>query len=78
MLQRLAQFRVALLDFFEQPHVLDGDDRLVSEGFEKCDLFLGEGTDLDSTNKNCPDRNPFSEQRRSQYRYDLPIRPPKP
>ena len=35
MLQRLAQFRVALLQFFKQPHVLDGDDRLVSERLEK-------------------------------------------
>ena len=35
MLQRFAQFRVALLEFLEQPHVLDGDDRLVGEGFEQ-------------------------------------------
>ena len=35
MLQRLAQFRVALLDFLEQPHVLDRDDRLIGEGFEQ-------------------------------------------
>ena len=34
MLQGLAQFCVALLEFLEQPHVLDGDDRLVGEGFE--------------------------------------------
>ena len=41
MLQGLAQFRIALLQFFEQPHVLDGDDGLVRKGFEKRDLFLG-------------------------------------
>ena len=35
MLQRLAQFRVALLDFLEQPHVLDGDHRLIGKGFEQ-------------------------------------------
>ena len=46
MLQGLAQFRVALLEFLEQPHVLDGDDSLVGEGFEESDLFFGEGTDL--------------------------------
>ena len=46
MLQGLAQFCVALLEFLEQPHVLDGDDRLVGEGFEKRDLFVGERTDL--------------------------------
>ena len=41
MLQGLAQFCVALLQFFEQPHVLDGDDGLIGEGFEKLDLFIG-------------------------------------
>ena len=34
MLQGLAQFCVALLEFLEQAHVLDGDDRLISEGFK--------------------------------------------
>ena len=34
MLQGLAQFRVALLDLFEQSHVFDGDHRLVSKGLE--------------------------------------------
>ena len=32
MLQRLAQLRVALAEFLEQSHVLDGDDGLVGEG----------------------------------------------
>ena len=41
MLQRLAQFRVALLQFFEQPDVLDSDDGLVGESFEKRNLFVG-------------------------------------
>ena len=26
------------LEFLEQPHVLDGDHRLIGEGFEKLDL----------------------------------------
>ena len=33
MLQRLAQFCVALLDLLEQPHILDGDHGLVRKGF---------------------------------------------
>src|SRR5215471_9781268 len=33
MLQRLAQFSIALLQFLEQPDVFDGDHRLRSEGF---------------------------------------------
>ena len=45
MLQRFAQFCVALLDFLEQAHVLDRDHGLIGEGFEKCDLLFGEGPD---------------------------------
>ena len=40
---------VAFLQFFEQPHVLDGDHGLVGEGFEQLDLRRGEGTHLDAT-----------------------------
>src|ERR1051325_8841424 len=32
MLQRLAQLRVALVEFFKQPYVFDGDHRLIGEG----------------------------------------------
>ena len=38
-----------LFEFLEQPHVLDGDDRLVGEGFEQLDLRWGEGAHLDAT-----------------------------
>ena len=34
MLQRLAQFRVALAEFLEQANVLDGDHCLIGEGFK--------------------------------------------
>ena len=70
MLQRLAQFCVALLEFFEQPHVLDGDHGLVGEGFEKSDLLFGEWADLRSADVNCPDRNTFAQQRRGQNSAD--------
>ena len=56
MLQRLAQFRVALLDLFEQPHILDGDDGLVGEGFEQRDLLVGEGPHLRAAYMNRSDR----------------------
>ena len=42
MLQRLAQFRVALLDFLEQPHVLDGDDGLGSAKVSSSLICLSE------------------------------------
>ena len=64
MLQRLAQFCVALLDLLEQPHVLDRDDRLIGEGFEKLDLLFGKRPDLRATNHDRPDRNALAQQRR--------------
>ena len=35
MLQGLPQFRIALLKFLEQADVLDGDHRLIGEGFKQ-------------------------------------------
>jgi hypothetical protein len=49
MLQGLVQFRIALLEFLEQPHVLYGDHRLVGESFEQFDLRRREGTHLSAT-----------------------------
>ena len=37
------------LEFFEQPDVLDGDDRLVGKGFDEFDLRRGEGAHLGAT-----------------------------
>src|SRR5262249_44402652 len=48
MLQRLAQFGVALLQFLEQSHVLDGDDRLSGKGLKQFDLSFCEWTNLRS------------------------------
>src|SRR5215471_2029144 len=52
LLQRLAHlsmgFRerlVLLLQFSEQPHVLNGNDRLIGEGLEQGDLLVGEWTE---------------------------------
>ena len=46
MLQGFAQFRIALLDLFEQPHVLDGDHRLVGEGLHQLNLSFCKRLDL--------------------------------
>ena len=46
---RACQFVGSLIQFFEQPHVLDGDHRLVGEGFKQLDLRRGEGAYLDAT-----------------------------
>ena len=52
MLQGLAQFRVALSEFFEQPHVLDGDNRLGCKGLKKFDLFIGKRAHFQSAKSN--------------------------
>ena len=49
MLQRLAQFCVALVDLFKQADVFDRDDGLIGEGFEQSDLFVGERSNLCTT-----------------------------
>jgi len=67
MLQRLAQFCVALAEFFEQAHVLDGDDGLSGEGLQKFYLLIGKRADLDPANDNCADGDAFSQQRRRQH-----------
>ena len=41
------------LEFLKQPDVLDGDDRLVGEGFEQFDLRRGEGAYLVATRGQC-------------------------
>ena len=43
MLQRFAQFRIALLDLLEQADILDGDHRLIGESFKQRDLFIVNG-----------------------------------
>src|SRR5215471_6854489 len=67
MLQCLAQFPVAFLQFLEQANVLDGNYGLVGESLEKCDLLLGEGADFRAANQNCPNRNSVAHQRHDQY-----------
>ena len=62
MLQRLAQFRVALLEFLEQAHVLDGDHGLIGEGFQELICFSVKGSELMRSNKNCSNRNTFAHE----------------
>src|SRR5262245_29511251 len=66
MLQGFAQFCVALLDLFEQPHILNCDDSLISEGFKERDLLVSKRTDFGTPNKNRPDWNALAQQRRGK------------
>ena len=62
MLQGLAQFRVALAEFFEQSHVLDGDDRLVGEGFDQLDLPFGKRLNDVTPDDDATNWRSFSQQ----------------
>ncbi len=66
MLQGLAQFRVALLEFFEQAHVLDGDDRLIGKSLEKRDLLFGKRSNFLAADRDDSNRNTLSQQRRAE------------
>ena len=46
---RACQFIRSLLQFFEQPHILDGDHRLVREGLKQLDLRRSEGAHFGAT-----------------------------
>src|SRR6516165_8673676 len=59
MLQGFAQFRVALLQFFEQADVLNGNYRLASKGLKQLYLFLRERPNLLSTDHDRTDGSAF-------------------
>src|SRR5215510_3617995 len=62
MFKGLAQFGIALLQFFEQSYVLDGDDRLVGKSLQERDLFIRERPHLRAADKDHPDRDPGTRQ----------------
>src|SRR5262245_60062862 len=66
MLQRLAQFGVTLLQFLEQPDILNRDHGLISEGLEESDLLIGERIDFGTANENRSNRNILAHQRHSK------------
>src|SRR5215813_3837723 len=67
MLQGLAQFCVAFLQFFKQPHVFNRDDGLISECGYKLYLLLREWLDSLSPDYDHPNGDTFPEHRNSEY-----------
>ena len=51
------------MKFFEQPHVLNGNDGLIGKSFYESDLFFGKWINFLSTNKNRSNRNTFPHER---------------
>ena len=63
------------LEFLEQPHVLNGDHRLVGESFEQLDLRRGEGTHLDATCGQCSNEFPLLTKGNGQKGARVPPEP---
>ena len=56
VLARLRELPALVLDFVEQPHVLDRDHRLVGEGGDQLDLLVGERAHRLALQNNDADR----------------------
>jgi hypothetical protein len=61
LLERFAEFARPRLHLVEQPHVLDRDYRLVCEGGDKLDLFVGERLDLRLPQRNRAQRGALAQ-----------------
>src|SRR6516165_10266124 len=68
MLARLFELPAFVLDFIEQPHVLDGDARLVGEGRRQVDLLVSEGANGIAHKDNGADRMALAQQRYAEDR----------
>src|SRR4029077_2554374 len=56
----------------EQPHVLDGDDRLVGEGLEEVNLGPGESTSPGTAHADDTNRLPLLQHRNGERRLEAP------
>src|SRR5262249_29692584 len=63
VLARLFKLPALVLDFIEQPHVLDCYARLVGEGCYQVDLLVSEGANGVAHKDNGADRMAFAQQR---------------
>ena len=61
MFQSLAQFCIALAEFFKQAYIFDCDNGLVGEGFEQSDLFFREWPDFSPSDIDTSYRKSFSQ-----------------
>jgi hypothetical protein len=67
VLARFRELSALLLDFVEQPHVLDCDHRLVGKGGDKLDLLIAKGPYCVTTQENNANRVSFSQERYPQH-----------
>src|SRR5262249_54929831 len=59
LFQSLSKLAVTGTEFIKQPHILDRDNSLISEGFKELDLRRGEGAHLDATRGQYPNKFPL-------------------
>ena len=64
----ICELSVLVLDFVEQPHVLDGDHRLVGEGRDQLDLLVGERPHFRASQCQDTDRGPLAQHRDTEHR----------
>ena len=67
VLARLCELAALVLDFVEQPHVLDRDHRLVGEGRDQLDLLVGERPHLGARQRENADRHAFAQHRNAEH-----------
>ena len=67
VLAGLRQLPVLILDFVEQPHVLDRNRRLVGEGLDQLDLLIAKWPHLGTRQRHDPDRGALAQQRNAEY-----------
>jgi len=68
VLARFRELPALILDFVEQPHVLDRDHRLVGEGDDQLNLLFGERPHPRTPQDDHADGRPFAYQRDAQPR----------
>ena len=61
MLARLFKLPALLLDFVEKSDVLDSNCRLISEGRDQFDLFIGEGLHFRARQSQDADRDALAQ-----------------
>ena len=67
VLTRLGKLPALVLDFVEQPHILDGDSGLVSERGDQLDLLVGKGANCTTYQRNDSDWSSFPQQWNAEH-----------
>src|SRR5262249_44047988 len=72
MLAGQLELAALVLDFIEQPHVLDGNCRLVRKSRYKLNLLLGERPDIGAGQSKNADRHALAQHRHGEHGAEVP------